>query len=223
MASTVSEWTGGSDQPFFFFSNLFFFVFLWVYFYHACWLLNGPVSDNMCAYIKWCYISFCGLLLCSLWLKNSLILVLQNPPHLRRLGALIASQTERLLPHVIIIQGKNTWSVTDVNCNFFSCLILSLPFLLFFFSQHFTQNPYFENDVICKEFHLNDTGDPTSKSTPIRWKPGKVSHWLINVKLFPRLCIKQEPFHCYINDWVMYPWLVYIREWFHYVHVSLTY
>lgn len=38
---------------------------------------------------------------------------------------------------------------------------------------HFTQNPYFENDVICKEFHLNDTGDPTSKSTPIRWKPGK--------------------------------------------------
>lgn len=34
-------------------------------------------------------------------------------------------------------------------------------------------NPYFENTVISKEFHLNDTGEPSSKSTPINWKPGK--------------------------------------------------
>jgi len=36
-----------------------------------------------------------------------------------------------------------------------------------------SNNPYFENDVISKEFHLNDTGEPSSKSTPIKWKPGK--------------------------------------------------
>ncbi|XP_077986519.1 protein SET-like [Glandiceps talaboti] len=38
---------------------------------------------------------------------------------------------------------------------------------------YFEANPYFENEVISKEFHLNDTGDPSSKSTPIRWKTGK--------------------------------------------------
>eukprot|EP00057_Strongylocentrotus_purpuratus_P032581 XP_788102.2 PREDICTED: protein SET [Strongylocentrotus purpuratus] len=37
----------------------------------------------------------------------------------------------------------------------------------------FTPNPYFENEVISKEFHLNETGDPKSKATPIRWKPNK--------------------------------------------------
>ncbi|XP_072016676.1 LOW QUALITY PROTEIN: protein SET-like [Amphiura filiformis] len=38
---------------------------------------------------------------------------------------------------------------------------------------HFKSNPYFENEVITKEFHLNETGDPSSKSTPIQWKRGK--------------------------------------------------
>jgi template-activating factor I len=38
---------------------------------------------------------------------------------------------------------------------------------------HFDSNPYFENKCISKEFHLNDTGEPSSKSTPITWKPGK--------------------------------------------------
>jgi hypothetical protein len=38
---------------------------------------------------------------------------------------------------------------------------------------HFDENPYFENNVITKEFHLNETGEPSSKSTPIKWKPGK--------------------------------------------------
>lgn len=38
---------------------------------------------------------------------------------------------------------------------------------------HFRTNPYFENEVITKEFHLNETGDPSSKSTPITWKRGK--------------------------------------------------
>ena len=40
--------------------------------------------------------------------------------------------------------------------------------------QSFDDNPYFENKTISKEFHLNDTGEPSSKSTPITWKAGKV-------------------------------------------------
>jgi template-activating factor I len=38
---------------------------------------------------------------------------------------------------------------------------------------HFEENEYFENDVVSKEFHLNETGEPSSKSTPIKWKAGK--------------------------------------------------
>ncbi|XP_065646525.1 protein SET isoform X2 [Hydra vulgaris] len=35
---------------------------------------------------------------------------------------------------------------------------------------HFTENPYFDNDVLCKEFMLSDTGEQTCKSTSISWK-----------------------------------------------------
>jgi len=35
---------------------------------------------------------------------------------------------------------------------------------------HFDENPFFENDVLCKEFHLGMTGDPTSTSTDIKWR-----------------------------------------------------
>lgn len=38
---------------------------------------------------------------------------------------------------------------------------------------HFEENEYFESKIISKEFHLNETGEPSSKSTPINWKPGK--------------------------------------------------
>jgi len=37
----------------------------------------------------------------------------------------------------------------------------------------FDSNPYFSNEELSKEFHLNDSGDPSSKSTPINWKEGK--------------------------------------------------
>lgn len=38
---------------------------------------------------------------------------------------------------------------------------------------HFSSsNPYFSNEVLCKEFHLATTGDPASKSTPINWQDG---------------------------------------------------
>ena len=37
------------------------------------------------------------------------------------------------------------------------------------------KNPFFENDVLTKEFHLNENGEPSCQSTKIKWKPGKVS------------------------------------------------
>ena len=36
----------------------------------------------------------------------------------------------------------------------------------------FDTNPYFEDEVLTKEFHTESTGDPVSKSTKIRWKEG---------------------------------------------------
>ncbi|XP_044116638.1 protein SET-like [Neovison vison] len=38
---------------------------------------------------------------------------------------------------------------------------------------YFDENPYFENKVLSKEFHLNESGDSSSKSTEIKWKSGK--------------------------------------------------
>uniref|UniRef100_A0A2K5H8F0 SET nuclear proto-oncogene n=1 Tax=Colobus angolensis palliatus TaxID=336983 RepID=A0A2K5H8F0_COLAP len=38
---------------------------------------------------------------------------------------------------------------------------------------YFDENPYFENKVLSKVFHLNESGDPSSKSTEIKWKYGK--------------------------------------------------
>ena len=53
--------------------------------------------------------------------------------------------------------------------------------MLHFSFQHFDENPYFENNTISKEFHLNDTGEPSSKSTPIKWKAGKVSMFTVQI------------------------------------------
>jgi len=38
---------------------------------------------------------------------------------------------------------------------------------------YFDENPYFKNKLLSKEFHLNKSGDPSSKSTEIKWKLGK--------------------------------------------------
>lgn len=38
---------------------------------------------------------------------------------------------------------------------------------------HFDKNPFFDNDVLSKEFHLNENGEPSCKSTQIKWKSGK--------------------------------------------------
>lgn len=36
---------------------------------------------------------------------------------------------------------------------------------------HFDENPYFENQVLEKEFHTGPSGESSSKSTEIKWKP----------------------------------------------------
>jgi len=37
---------------------------------------------------------------------------------------------------------------------------------------HFDESPFFENNLLVKEFHLSTQGDPTSTSTEIKWKEG---------------------------------------------------
>lgn len=64
--------------------------------------------------------------------------------------------------------------------------------LIYFVFQYFDENPYFENKVLSKEFHLNESGDPSSKSTEIKWKSGKV----FDVSIFKCLVILQS-----INAW----------------------
>lgn len=38
---------------------------------------------------------------------------------------------------------------------------------------HFDSNPFFSNAALTKEFHLNETGEPSTKGTTIDWQPGK--------------------------------------------------
>lgn len=45
---------------------------------------------------------------------------------------------------------------------------------VFSLTQYFDENPYFENKSLSKEFNVNESGDPVSKSTEIKWKTGKV-------------------------------------------------
>ncbi|XP_052222167.1 protein SET-like [Dreissena polymorpha] len=68
---------------------------------------------------------------------------------------------------------------------------------------YFDKNQYFENSVISKEFHLNDTGEPSSKSTPIKWCSGKDLTKKSNSpakgsrKRSPE---EQESFFCWFSD-----------------------
>ncbi|XP_067941195.1 protein SET-like [Watersipora subatra] len=38
---------------------------------------------------------------------------------------------------------------------------------------HFNKNPYFENAFLKKEFHLNESGEPSANASGIQWKEGK--------------------------------------------------
>merc|ERR1719348_2900702 len=37
---------------------------------------------------------------------------------------------------------------------------------------HFSENPYFSNASLCKEFQMGSSGEPTSSSTELGWKEG---------------------------------------------------
>ncbi|KAK7094968.1 protein SET-like [Littorina saxatilis] len=66
----------------------------------------------------------------------------------------------------------------------------------------FDSNPYFDNEVISKEFHLNDTGEPSSKSTTIKWKEGKdlTKKPTAAQKGKKRSHDDQESFFCWFSD-----------------------
>jgi len=59
---------------------------------------------------------------------------------------------------------------------------------------HFGENAYFENKMITKEFHLNESGEPSSKSTPIAWKQGKSLVKAPGAKTAKRTHDEQESF-----------------------------
>ncbi len=47
-------------------------------------------------------------------------------------------------------------------------------------SFHFKENPYFENDVISKSYHISDMGEPSSTATEIKWKEDMViTHYVV--------------------------------------------
>ena len=53
------------------------------------------------------------------------------------------------------------------------CLYLSFA-IHFLHLKGFAENPYFSNDVIFKEFVVNENGDQSSRATSIKWKAGMV-------------------------------------------------
>ncbi|CAO2598063.1 Protein SET [Lemmus lemmus] len=65
---------------------------------------------------------------------------------------------------------------------------------------YFDENPYFENKVLSKEFHLNESGDPSSKSTEIKWKSGKRSSQTQNKASRKRQHEEPESFFTWFTD-----------------------
>ncbi|KAL8612189.1 hypothetical protein ACOMHN_018478 [Nucella lapillus] len=66
----------------------------------------------------------------------------------------------------------------------------------------FEGNPYFENEMISKEFHLNEAGEPSSKSTAIKWKEGKdlTKKTGTPQKGKKRTHDEQDSFFCWFSD-----------------------
>jgi len=65
---------------------------------------------------------------------------------------------------------------------------------------YFGENQYFENKCITKEFHLNESGEPSSKSTPITWKVGKCLVKAPNAKAGKRTHDEQESFFSWFTN-----------------------
>uniref|UniRef100_A0A2K5P7S2 Protein SET n=1 Tax=Cercocebus atys TaxID=9531 RepID=A0A2K5P7S2_CERAT len=78
----------------------------------------------------------------------------------------------------LITKIPHFWITTFINHPQVSALLgeeeeAALHYLSYRIDFYFDQNPYFENKVLSKEFHLNESGDPSLKSTAIKWKSGK--------------------------------------------------
>lgn len=87
-------------------------------------------------------------------LPNFWVTAFVNHP---QLSALLSEEDEEVLQHLTKVEVQEFEDIkSGYKINF-----------------HFNDNDYFENKVITKEYHLNETGEPSSKSTPIRWKNGK--------------------------------------------------
>lgn len=67
-------------------------------------------------------------------------------------------------------------------------------------SFSFGENAYFENKTITKEFHLSETGEPSSKCTPVTWKPGKCLVKTGNSKAGKRGHDEQESFFSWFTN-----------------------
>lgn len=73
-------------------------------------------------------------------------------------------------------------------------------------SFHFKENPYFEDEVLVKEFHLaaenqSDNFTQTSSATPIKWKDGK--DLLKELQLKPQTNKKRDVDHKSFFDWFL--------------------
>ncbi|XP_012663034.1 protein SET-like [Otolemur garnettii] len=69
---------------------------------------------------------------------------------------------------------------------------------------YFDENPYFENKVLSKEFHLDENGDESTKSTKIKWKFGmdltKRSRKTQSPASKKRKCQEPESFFTWFTD-----------------------
>jgi template-activating factor I len=73
-------------------------------------------------------------------------------------------------------------------------------------SFHFKENPYFENDVLTKEFHLaaenqSDNFSQTSTATQIKWKEGK--DLLKELQSKPQTNKKRDADHKSFFEWFL--------------------
>merc|ERR1719479_86425 len=65
---------------------------------------------------------------------------------------------------------------------------------------YFDDNPYFDNDVLTKEFHLSSSEDPASQCTTIRWKEGfnlaaKAAQRAAHAQALAHAAARSGPFH----------------------------
>jgi len=74
-----------------------------------------------------------------------------------QISALVTEEDEQILQHLVKISVRE---FEDIKSGYE-------------ISMHFSENTYFKNDLLTKEFNLSEGGEPSFKSTAIEWFPGK--------------------------------------------------